>query len=129
MEGRLNKRHFWLGTILISVISMLDYQFLASTHHMLELQAIMRGFLHISILLIILLIGCFVWRGMRFTVHLWIYIYLLVIVFISVAGLTSYSLNLPISKVPVIGFIRPFFCSPMPMLIFYMLRSLSNNHV
>jgi hypothetical protein len=115
----------WPGLLLITIISVADYQYFANWSNRFLLPATTRGFAHIVSLVLIMLLGRLMWSFHAGISRAWTYSYVAAIAFIIIAGVGYYQLEIiPHGVVSSLGFIRPLFCSPMPAFLCYLLVKL-----
>lgn len=121
MEKKLPKYRFLLAAVAITIISFADFQLFGRHAYRPAISAILIGVIQLITLLAILILGRWVWSGQPGIHKAWTYSYIAVVLLCAVIGTLTLLFSIGSTAVSVAGFIRPFFASPMPLLISYII--------
>jgi hypothetical protein len=129
MERKLPKYKLLLVAIIIAIISFLDFQYFGRHAYRPDIPAAAIGVIQLIGLLVILWLGRWVWSDTAGIRKVWTYSYIAVTLLCAAIGV----LVLLFPKggsiaATTVGFIRPFFASPMPLLISYLIFKVQNGN-
>lgn len=125
-----NKIKFCVAAVVITAISFIDYQFFARWPGAISINYLAKGTAHLAALTAIMLAGGYVFGfGSRsISGALWQYAYASITLLMVLSGVGYYMLKLlPYSFIKCTGFLRPVFCSPLPLFIMYILNKAVQN--
>jgi|GEM_PF-5746292 hypothetical protein len=128
MEKRLPKYKLLLAAVIIAIVSFVDFQLFGRHTHRPDIPAVAIGVIQLATLVFILWLGRWVWRGMPVIRSAWTYSYIAVIAVCTAIGALATFFSVGGVLVTVVGFIRPFFASPMPLLISYLIAKVQDSN-
>lgn len=128
MRRKLPKAKLLLAAVIIAIISFADFQFFGRHAYRPDMPAAIIGIIQLVTLLVILWLGRWIWSGEPGICKVWTYSYITVVLVCAVIGILALYFSIGAVAVSVVGFIRPFFASPMPLLISYLIFKVQDNN-
>jgi len=122
----MTKKQLWATVLIISLISIADYQFFAEGNFARSISPAARSIAHLLALLLIGWAGC---RALSKNVNpiysrLWPGGYTAVLIIAVIVGVGYYRYHLFAAQLAPIGTLRSFFITPAPFLLLYILQKI-----
>jgi heme A synthase len=119
----------WKAVLFISLISVVDFQFLAEGSYSSHVSPTGQRVGHLAALLSILWVGCSMLKNDSEQVFrlIWLCAYALVLSVAIVFGITHYYFHFfSYSQLATIGMLRAFFTTPLPFLMLRIMQKSFN---
>lgn len=122
------KKRLWVAGIAIVLICWVDHQLFSEGIGARYIPAMTRQLGHLAILLLTMAVGYWGWKNNphSWAKRFWLLIYTVFIIVLTLVGIINWQWQLfDKSLLDIISTIRYAFCSPLPLLMIYVLTKLN----